>query len=101
MNDAYLCHLSRQHIAEVASGLQPLQSRGDLTSREKEEAGTWLPGRRQHLEHSNKADMKYCFVTLPGGKGDDAVCREQRVVRVPGGRCVSQRVGRDSYQSSL
>lgn len=48
----------------------------NLTSRE-EEAGTWLAGRRQHLAHSNEAGMKHNFVTPPGGKGGNAVCRER------------------------
>lgn len=80
----------KEHGAEV-----------NLTSREKEEAGTWLAGRRQHLAHLNKAGVKHRVVTSPGGKRGNAVCKEQRALRVLGGRCLSQRAGRDFYQSSL
>jgi hypothetical protein len=63
-------------------------------------AGTLKRGRHE-AEAGAEAGGKHCVLTPPGGKGGNAVWREQRVVRVLGGRCLSQRAGRDSYQSSF
>ena len=58
-------------------------------------AGTLKRGRHE-AEAGAEAGGKHCVLTPPGGKGGNAVWRERRVVRVLGGRCLSQRAGRDS-----
>lgn len=72
-----------QNRAEAETGLQQA-AKMNLMSGGKEEAGAWLPGRRQHLacmSDCHKAGIEHYFSTTPEGKVEGAVCRGERMVK--------------------